>query len=251
MPISAGALAAITGGSQIAGNLIQNSGTKRSQKRADKMNIKFFNMQNEYNTPESQMARLKKAGLNPHLIYGSSVGGATGNAGSGPSPSKAAPYTMQGVGQSALSGYQAQADVNLTNLQAANEGVQLGVNKKYAQEIAEQELQNIRLGNAKKVIENNVASGIERDTILLAAENLANAKATLTGKQLSNAILEYQNKMKDMNIEGTGWMSTVLKFIMGNISDSNQGKTNPNPTDQGKYNKSGYIINRKKYPDQN
>ena len=75
MSISAGALAAITGGSSIASNLIQNSGTKRSQKRADKMNIKFFDMQNEYNTPEAQMARLKKAGLNPNLVSTSSDSG--------------------------------------------------------------------------------------------------------------------------------------------------------------------------------
>lgn len=251
MPLSAAAIAAITGGTSVAGNLIQNSGTKRSQKRADKMNIKFFDMQNAYNTPESQMARLKKAGLNPNLIYGQSVGGATGNSGSAPSASKAAPYSMQGIPQSALAGYQAEADVTNTNMDTALKGVDLGVNKQYAQEIAKQQLQDIRLGNAKKVIENNVASGIERDTILLAAENLANAKATLTGKQLANSILEYQNKMKDLNIEGSGWMSTVLKFILGNMADSNKGKTNNNPSDQGKYNKPGYIINRKKYPDQN
>jgi hypothetical protein len=32
-------------------------------------NIAFWQMQNEYNSPESQMARLKKAGLNPNMVY--------------------------------------------------------------------------------------------------------------------------------------------------------------------------------------
>jgi len=32
-------------------------------------NIQFWNMQNEYNSPESQMARLKGAGLNPNMLY--------------------------------------------------------------------------------------------------------------------------------------------------------------------------------------
>jgi hypothetical protein len=32
-------------------------------------NIAFWNMQNEYNTPEAQMERLKKAGLNPNMVY--------------------------------------------------------------------------------------------------------------------------------------------------------------------------------------
>jgi len=36
---------------------------------------------NKYNNPIAQMERLKNAGLNPNLIYGSSPGSATGNAG--------------------------------------------------------------------------------------------------------------------------------------------------------------------------
>jgi len=33
-------------------------------------NLEMWHMQNAYNTPSSQMARFKDAGLNPHLIYG-------------------------------------------------------------------------------------------------------------------------------------------------------------------------------------
>lgn len=40
-------------------------------------NLEDFTRQNEYDSPTSQMARLKEAGLNPHLVYGS---GATQNA---------------------------------------------------------------------------------------------------------------------------------------------------------------------------
>lgn len=32
-------------------------------------NIAFWNMQNEYNSPEKQMERLKNAGLNPNMLY--------------------------------------------------------------------------------------------------------------------------------------------------------------------------------------
>lgn len=32
--------------------------------------LQDFTMQNEYNSPTSQMARLREAGLNPHLVYG-------------------------------------------------------------------------------------------------------------------------------------------------------------------------------------
>lgn len=39
-----------------------------SIQRADK--LKDWNMQNEYNSPEKQMERLKAGGLNPNLVYG-------------------------------------------------------------------------------------------------------------------------------------------------------------------------------------
>jgi len=50
-------------------------------------NLRLWHMQNEYNSPEQQMQRLKAAGLNPHLIYGGSSGGAAGQASSLDAPS--------------------------------------------------------------------------------------------------------------------------------------------------------------------
>lgn len=50
---------------------------KKSRQFAEQMynvqkadNLAFWNMQNEYNSPASQMERFKAAGLNPNLIYG-------------------------------------------------------------------------------------------------------------------------------------------------------------------------------------
>ena len=53
----------------LASNLLSNRGAKRRQQLADQQNVKFWNMQNEYNTPANQMKRLQDAGLNPNLIY--------------------------------------------------------------------------------------------------------------------------------------------------------------------------------------
>lgn len=52
----------------------------------NKFNIEQRDYMNQYNSPESQMARLKAAGLNPHLIYGSGSG-STGNQSGGVSAS--------------------------------------------------------------------------------------------------------------------------------------------------------------------
>jgi hypothetical protein len=78
LPILGAGLSAVGG---IVGNIMNN----RSQNKANQQNIEFqremynrqrqdslsdWNMQNEYNSPEAQMRRLKEGGLNPNLVYG-------------------------------------------------------------------------------------------------------------------------------------------------------------------------------------
>lgn len=84
----------ISGIGSLGSSIISNIGAKSRQRLADKQNVNFWNMQNQYNLPKNQMQRLKDAGLNPNLIYGSSPAGASGSAGS-IAPSKAAPYNIQ------------------------------------------------------------------------------------------------------------------------------------------------------------
>lgn len=79
-------------------SLLSNIGSKKRQNQADAKNIEFWKMQNQYNTPSAQMQRLKDAGLNPNLIYGSSPAGASGSAGS-IAPSKPAPYAIKDPSQ--------------------------------------------------------------------------------------------------------------------------------------------------------
>ena len=76
----------------LGSDLLSNRGAKRRQDLANTQNIEFWNMQNAYNTPKAQMSRLKDAGLNPNLIYGSNAN--TGTAGA-IAPSKASPYNVQ------------------------------------------------------------------------------------------------------------------------------------------------------------
>jgi hypothetical protein len=77
-------ISALSGAAQVGGQLQQNrkanafSREMYEKTRAD--NIKFWDMQNEYNSPQKQMQRLQSAGLNPNMVYQS--GGATQAAGS-------------------------------------------------------------------------------------------------------------------------------------------------------------------------
>lgn len=69
--------------------------SQEENEKAYQRSLNMWNLQNEYNSPTQQMARLRSAGLNPNLVYGNGV---TGNsAGSTPQyePAKFNAPTMQ------------------------------------------------------------------------------------------------------------------------------------------------------------
>lgn len=124
----------ITGATSLLGGLL-NSGSQKSaneqerefteqmyQKQRDDNRVNW-NMQNEYNDPKNQMARLTAAGLNPNLVYGN---GATTTAGSisGASPGSYKPQaTRPGDALSGAMGAALQAQsIALTqdNMRAQN-----------------------------------------------------------------------------------------------------------------------------------
>lgn len=93
-------MAAITAGLQTAGNIYNTSSQVEQNKKNREWNemmyerqksdsIDFWNMQNSYNSPEAQMARLQKADLNPNLVYGN---GSAVNTASAPSTPHAMPF---------------------------------------------------------------------------------------------------------------------------------------------------------------
>lgn len=106
MPIPALLAAALpgllAGGTSLVNSLIQSKTAKRNTDATNAANrslaeysyskdLEMWNKANEYNSPTMQMQRLKEAGLNPNMIYGS--GSAAGNT-SGTLPRYNAP-TMQ------------------------------------------------------------------------------------------------------------------------------------------------------------
>lgn len=111
------ALAGLGGVFGIGSSILSNMGAKQRQDAANRQNIKFWNMQNRYNTPTAQMARLKEAGLNPALMYGSGATN-TGVAGS-IAPSKAAPYNIKDPTPTALNAAMIQSQIQLQNSQSA------------------------------------------------------------------------------------------------------------------------------------
>ena len=79
--LTPGQAATITAGAQVASTGINAMAQSNLNRKTQKWNEKImaqqrqqsladWTMQNEYNSPQAQMARLKAAGLNPNLIYG-------------------------------------------------------------------------------------------------------------------------------------------------------------------------------------
>lgn len=81
MPIGAAAAALISAGIGVGGSIIANrqnrklaeqqaQWNKEQQLAQQKYDQQMWQQANQYNSPQSQMARFAQAGLNPHLIYG-------------------------------------------------------------------------------------------------------------------------------------------------------------------------------------
>lgn len=107
-----------------------NKKTRRHQiymydrQRADALSD--WNMQNAYNTPAAQMARLKEAGLNPNLVYGNgaatSEAGAVRSSDTGNWNPQAPQFDLGGVANNSLAAYYDTQikQQQLSNLEAEN-----------------------------------------------------------------------------------------------------------------------------------
>lgn len=241
MPLGLGAAAILGAGLGAAGsvgsNFIQSGGSRRSQKRANRYNLEFWRMQNEYNHPAAQMARLEDAGLNPNLIYGTSPTSATGNAGA-ISPAKAEPYKFDNP----LLGMQLFADVRqkdaqTDNLKTQNEvldadvllkAIEAGIKgNTYAKTKAEagaaedlvkssvdaarEQVRSLQLKNANQADQNFIMSETKMYQIDRIRSEAKNAAANLKGQQLLNKLRDLEQELKSMGIERTDNM--IFRFI--------------------------------------
>lgn len=124
MAISPIAAAAVSGGIDALGGGLNALANANQSRLAYNRTVRLWEMEKAYNDPSAQMERLKQAGLNPNLIYGTGVQGATGNT---HSPSSPQPARMdfgmngQGVLQTYNDSQMRQAQVD--NIRAQTEEV--------------------------------------------------------------------------------------------------------------------------------
>ncbi|AXL14942.1 DNA pilot protein [Microviridae sp.] len=125
----------ISAGANLAGSIFGIRETRKQNKdsknfsremydRQHKDNVAFWNKQNEYNDPSSQMKRLQAANLNPNLIYGNGAGGASGQASPIKTPDvQSAQFKtpdFSGIGQAGESLIQKFYDIEIKKAQIDN-----------------------------------------------------------------------------------------------------------------------------------
>lgn len=148
-PITMGAI--ISGGSQLVGGAINAFSGANLNRRNRQWNEQMYrqtrddrrmdwHMQNEYNSPQAQRARMEAAGFNPNSLYGSA--GTSGNAGTVGGGDVQTPQTRNPEWGNAISG------AGLT-----------GINAIYDLEIKQAQADNAkRQGNVIKEQERNIAA---------------------------------------------------------------------------------------------
>lgn len=216
----------ISGVSSIGGTLLTNASVRKQQKRQIASDREFWNMQNEYNSPQAQMKRLQEAGLNPNLVYGNSPSGAAGHAErlTTPDMDNAAHKWIdpQGV-VSTLGGYadwsvkQAQTDNLKANTQVAQENAILTAQRSYGEGIRNarnrfdlnlaEELRNTSLDAAKEQlrklkIDNQATLNADERAGLALANSTAQAVESVLSSRLGRELTRQQVEMlkKDNDI---------------------------------------------------
>lgn len=156
-------------------------GVQRADALAD------WNMMNEYNSPEAQMARFEAAGLNPNLIYGSSNEGAVVRSANVDSWR---PQAIQFDPSEAVMGYS-----NVTSRAAQTDNV------KAATDVAKQEAALKAVEITSKLI------GIDRSKI---------------GVERDKFNLSQAQKLADVSLESAAEQLRKTKAEVGMITDSNE-----------------------------
>ena len=205
----------------------QNNWQTAENDKAYARSIEMWNMQNQYNSPTAQMSRLRQAGLNPNLVYGSGVTG--NNAGSTPQyqPAKIQRATMEpyrgwnlGISD-AVSTFMAmrqnkaqvenmEAQNKLIKEQARTEGIRQG---------------NIAMSTARSGFDLNLARELRNVSIdrAIAEKNLSEANAQGSWTSANQKVLQYEldrtlfdNKIKLSNAEYVTVMEGLRKLKQDN-----------------------------------
>lgn len=161
-------------------------------------NLKQWNRQNAYNDPSAQMARLKAAGLNPNLVYGTPGAANAGNSTSSPQMAGASASGSSNIVQPFDSGA-ALAAAQIANLNA-----------------------EARVKNAQA----DKTSGVDTDYTAAAAElNKANAALSQSNTSLNEAMHQITSDPNYINaMRNKPLVENVMGLSSSKLNDANTAR---------------------------
>lgn len=202
--------AGIAAGASLIGTGIQAGATSKMNKKTRKWNEKMYgiqradrladwNMQNEYNSPEAQMQRLREAGLNPNLVYAKGADNTAAPVSEtdvkGWNPD-IADYAG-GISSAATTGIQSYQNARLNDAQVDNLRVQNTVSLQDAALKAAQ-IANTQQSTARSKFDLDLASELKQTSMDFARENLRKTMAD-TAFQISEN--ERRSVMQSSNLK--------------------------------------------------
>lgn len=203
-------------------------------------------MQNEYNSPSAQMARLKEAGLNPNLVYESGVHQAADKVGQsdvGNYQPKAPEFDFGRITQSAIDAKQANLQAKQTEEQTENLRTQkelmaaqtLETNSKTAnntqdltlkKEVQQYNVDAARLQNARVQMETNVLEQRNAREAVMQSQNIKESIARIAELNARVSKNPYEiNQLKNAIESGT--LDNEFKKIENELAKKNIFKNDP------------------------
>lgn len=189
----------------IAGNATTGFFSFIGSRRQNHRNVANWRMQNDYNHPTAQMERLREAGLNPNLIYGTSASGATGQADK-IAPSDKPTATLENPMRPFFDAKvkQAQYD-NLRTMNTVNEQTAALKAAQVATELGKGTLTRVKAELAEQLKQNSLDA----------------AKESLRQQELKNIQLELDNRFKDETLRNR---ALQIKYEVDYIQKNMEGQ---------------------------
>lgn len=217
---------AVSGIASTIGNAISVNKTNKFKKEESELAyqraIQMRDNERDYTRPEEQMARLKSAGLNPHLMYGQGST-ATGDAGQTPTyePADRDPISIRGIPESLNQAV--QQNINRSELANHQKTVQLMEDRQFFQNLYTESQTNQANVNTELA---KVQLGFDKDAVqtrlnILEAER-QNKLQDLENKRSQKLFTDAQTTSINKK---TSWIDTINQANLENII-TNTAKSN-------------------------
>lgn len=218
-------------GAQAAGGILSNILNGRQARKAREWQEKMWNLQNQYNLPVNQVARLKEAGINPNLAFGSAASTMSANI---PSSPARANFDDFGIGNAARTYFQYKLEKQqvLSQIRERNAATrQQELQNDFMDAVLQDKIQASLWGFRSEAAKGRWFSehndnwyGQElsmkgfRNDLLQAEKSLAEARKDLTRANFNRAVQDYNHLVHKYSFEDSYYKNRLNPYETSTIA---------------------------------